>query len=624
LSLVSLGLTLPIRIPLLRHCRRAAVALLLISALSACGGDDNPATSAIATTATTATTPTTAAPPTSSPAPVIPPATAAAGKLTITNTTPASYQWDVLVVGKTVHVDASEVLTAVPGKYRGLKFLRTANADRFLSAADAIAFQTDKDVAVLVAYDTKATTRPLWLADWADTADTLTTSAGTYRLLRKPFASGAVTLGGNELGVNSYAVVVDDGSALGNTAPTISGTAASEIGATRAYVFVPSAGDSDGDTLTFSATHLPGWASLNPVTGALTGTPSASHVGAYTGIVITVSDGSTSSSLQPFGIRVNAIDANSPSAPPAADPLPADPVPTNPSPPAGPPPASNSPPRISGTPPSTVRQGQPYAFTPSASDADGDGLAFSIANRPSWATFNNATGRLSGTPSAGAVGTHGGIVIGVSDGQVMRSLPTFAIAVTAIPAVEPSPPPPPPANSPPSISGSPATTIRHDQSFSFTPSAADADGNALTFSISNRPAWASFSTTTGRLSGTPSSSDVGTYSGIVIEVSDGVTSRSLPAFTITVTPATTGSATLSWTPPTQNTDGSPLTNLAGYKVYWGRSPRAYAHSVTLNNPGLATYVIEQLTSGSWYFSTTSINSAGVESGYSNEGSKTIP
>ena len=107
----------------------------------------------------------------------------------------------------------------------------------------------------------------------------------------------------------------------------------------------------------------------------------------------------------------------------------------------------------------------------------------------------------------------------------------------------------------------------------------------LTFSIANPPAWASFDAATGRLSGTPAAQHVGTTSGIVISVSDGEATTSLAAFNITVQAVATGSATLSWTPPTTNTDGSPLTNLAGYKVYWGPSQGTYPNSVTLNEPG---------------------------------------
>jgi Fibronectin type III domain len=85
----------------------------------------------------------------------------------------------------------------------------------------------------------------------------------------------------------------------------------------------------------------------------------------------------------------------------------------------------------------------------------------------------------------------------------------------------------------------------------------------------------------------------------------------------------TGSATLSWTPPTQNTDGSPLNNLAGYRIYWGTSAGSYAHSVTVNNPGLATYVVTELAPAQWYFVVTAYSAAGAESGNSNSATKNI-
>jgi autotransporter-associated beta strand protein len=92
----------------------------------------------------------------------------------------------------------------------------------------------------------------------------------------------------------------------------------------------------------------------------------------------------------------------------------------------------------------------------------------------------------------------------------------------------------PVTNTAPVISGSPDTTVARGSSYSFTPSAFDADGQALTFSISTLPGWASFSSSTGALTGTPAATDVGTTSGIVISVSDGTATASLPAFSITV------------------------------------------------------------------------------------------
>ena len=95
------------------------------------------------------------------------------------------------------------------------------------------------------------------------------------------------------------------------------------------------------------------------------------------------------------------------------------------------------------------------------------------------------------------------------------------------------PPSPAPAPPPPSISGTPALTAKAGSAYAFQPSAADFAGNTgtLSFSISGRPSWATFSTTTGKLSGIPVK---GTYPGIVISVTDGCASASLPAFQIRV------------------------------------------------------------------------------------------
>jgi hypothetical protein len=275
-------------------------------------------------------------------------------------------------------------------------------------------------------------------------------------------------------------------------------------------------------------------------------------------------------------------------------------------------PPSNSRPTISGTPTTTITQNHSYAFTPSANDSNGDVLTFSIAKRPAWASFDSSTGRLSGTPSASNVGTFGGIVISVSDGQASASLAAFSITVQAVQT-----------NTAPTITGTPTTSVMQGQTYSFTPSANDANGDALTFTITNRPAWASFDSRTGRLSGTPTSSNVGAFGNIVISVSDGRATRSLAPFSINVVATATGSATLMWTPPTRNSDGSTLTNLAGYKIYWGRTPGSYTNWVTVNNPGLATYVIDQLTSGTWYFAVSAMAASGRESAKSNEANKRI-
>ena len=74
-----------------------------------------------------------------------------------------------------------------------------------------------------------------------------------------------------------------------------------------------------------------------------------------------------------------------------------------------------------------------------------------------------------------------------------------------------------------------------------------------------------------------------------------------------------GVATLDWMPPTENNDGTALTNLAGYTVYYGTSPDNLSQSVKVSNPGLTAYSVTGLASGTWYFAVTSVAADGSES-----------
>jgi hypothetical protein len=190
-----------------------------------------------------------------------------------------------------------------------------------------------------------------------------------------------------------------------------------------------------------------------------------------------------------------------------------------------------------------------------------------------------------------------------------------------------SPPPeepPPPANNPPVISGSPNTTLVVGNAWSFTPSASDPDGDALAYSISGMPGWMSFNASTGQLSGTPSDAHVGVYPGIVISVTDGAATASLQSFTLTVTApqSSTGSAKISWTPPTERVDGTPLTDIAGYRIYYSRNASQLDQVQNVSN-GVTSFLIENLEQGTWYFAVTALCSAGSESAKSAVVSKTI-
>jgi hypothetical protein len=169
------------------------------------------------------------------------------------------------------------------------------------------------------------------------------------------------------------------------------------------------------------------------------------------------------------------------------------------------------------------------------------------------------------------------------------------------------------------INGSPVTTAAVGQAYSFQPTVASAASTGLKFSITNTPAWAKFDPTSGKLAGTPSASQVGTYKGITISVVAGTTTAALPAFSIVVTEGNSQSnVTLSWQAPTENADGSALVDLKGYKVHYGSASKTYSDTVQVANPGLTTYVVQNLNAGKYYFAVTAYNSAGQESSLSPE------
>ena len=215
------------------------------------------------------------------------------------------------------------------------------------------------------------------------------------------------------------------------------------------------------------------------------------------------------------------------------------------------------------------------------------------------------------------------------------ALARFALPMAAVmilsgcltPSGEPEPiadsPAPVPGNSAPTIQGNPAAGITVGHVYTFVPSASDPDGDSLRFSVTNRPAWASFDENTGRLSGQPTLTDEGTFSNIVISVSDGQQSTSMRAFSIAVTQASLGSATLTLLAPSTNTDGSAFTDLTAFKLYFGTSQGSYPNEIWIGNPGISDYVVENLAPATYYFVATAINSSGMESSYSNEVSRTV-
>ncbi len=269
-------------------------------------------------------------------------------------------------------------------------------------------------------------------------------NAGLFTTAPSIDASGNLTYtpAANAFGTSSFDVVVQDsgGTANGgvdtsttqtftitvnsiNDAPVLSSTAPTSGTQDLAYTYNIVVEDPDsGDSLTITnVAALPAWLTLTDNgdgTATLTGTPTNAEIGDHS-VELQVEDASGEIDTQNFTISVDN---------------------------------TNDAPTIAGTPVTSVDEDNAYSFTPTANDVDGGTLSFSITNKPSWATFDSATGQLSGTPTNDDVGITEGIVISVNDGTVVTPLPAFNLTVNNV-------------NDAPTISGTPAVSVAEDSTY---------------------------------------------------------------------------------------------------------------------------------------------------------------
>lgn len=187
---------------------------------------------------------------------------------------------------------------------------------------------------------------------------------------------------------------------------------------------------------------------------------------------------------------------------------------------------------------------------------------------------------------------------GVASGSQAPPAPTSAPATST--------------NHPPTISGDAGEYAQVGSAYSFQPSYNDPDGDALTFSAANLPPWAQLDQKNGSITGTPGASDLGAYEEITITVADAAHRAVTQPFTITVLGATRGVATLRWEQPNTKFDGTPLDDLAGYRIVYGRNAEDLDRSVFINDPAQTQFEFTTLEDGIWYFAVIAVNANGLE------------
>jgi hypothetical protein len=175
------------------------------------------------------------------------------------------------------------------------------------------------------------------------------------------------------------------------------------------------------------------------------------------------------------------------------------------------------------------------------------------------------------------------------------------------------------------LTGTPPATATVGEQYSFQPALSSSSAGA-SFSASGLPPWLSLNSSTGELAGTPAAGNEGTTGHITITANAGGASASTTPFTIKVEApdsSATGSIKLSWIPPTKNTDGTPVTNLAGYHIYYGTNPSELVLWTNVVGADSTAYVVGDLAHGTYYFSVVAYNAAGLDSGQSNVTNETI-
>jgi hypothetical protein len=97
--------------------------------------------------------------------------------------------------------------------------------------------------------------------------------------------------------------------------------------------------------------------------------------------------------------------------------------------------------------------------------------------------------------------------------------------------------------------------------------------------------------------------------------SDSEPTTNAPAAAATSTTAATpapGGVTVSWLAPVQNEDGTPLINLAGFRLRHGSRYGAYLNEITIRNPSATSHRVSGLAPGLYYFVVSAIDQNGIE------------
>jgi hypothetical protein len=295
------------------------------------------------------------------------------------------------------------------------------------------------------------------------------------------------------IGVTPPVVLACTGPGTGtNTAPVIVDIPEQTATAGQSFSLLVDASDAEGDTLTFSLSAAPAGMTINSSSGLIAWTPTAEQVGTHS-VTAEATDGQDSDAVT-FTVSVDGAGGG----------------------------GTNTAPTITAIADQTVAAGQSFSLQVQANDAEGDALTFSLSAAPSGMTIDGTSGQIAWAPTVDQVGPHS-VTVQVTDGQASATA-SFTVTVEAASGT----------NTAPAITAIADQTVTAGQSFSLQVQASDAEGDALTHSLSAAPAGMAINSSSGQIAWTPTIDQVGSHS-VTVQVTDGQLSTA-ESFNVTVAP----------------------------------------------------------------------------------------
>jgi RHS repeat-associated protein len=273
-----------------------------------------------------------------------------------------------------------------------------------------------------------------------------------------------------------------------NRTPNITSTPRGSIRLGSQYLYAVVADDPDGDPLVYSLPLSPTGMTIDPRTGLVTWTPTASQMGANA-VEVKVDDGRGAAVIQSFTVTVQNQSVNRP-------------------------------PNITSNPPAGATVGRSVAYDVVAIDPDGDPLAFSLDVFPAGMSINQSAGTIRWTPTADQLGARS-VVVRVIDGQGGFATQSFTITVRAV-------------NTPPNVTSTPPTFASIGNQYSYAVRATDIDGDSLTFAPITMPTGMTIDSPSGLIRWTPAANQLGSLS-VAFRVDDGQGGAATQFYTLVVT-----------------------------------------------------------------------------------------